>query len=323
MNPNENPDDDRSALPERPLTERVAAIVTTFHPGRALVPLVRSLVEQAGFVVVVDDGSGPSADAVLDAAHEAGAEIIRHERNRGIAAALDTGLAVAWVGPDDAPDFFVTFDQDSSIDERFIETLVGTAIAADAAGIPVGLVAPAHVEGLPSVATGSVRGFPVTRTPIQSGLLIPVATVRDIGDFTEELVIDGVDTDYGLRVARAGRQTVLSNEATLGHRLGTPFTPKIAGRPVSIAGEPLRLVVGAPFRYYYLLRNRILLNRMHGPRNRRWMLRATLADLRHCVIVLAFAPRRLARLTAMAVGVRDGWRGRGGRIPERLERRLG
>ena len=44
------------------------------------------------FVVVVDDGS---SDDTARVASEAGARVVRHERNRGKAAAMETGAAVA------------------------------------------------------------------------------------------------------------------------------------------------------------------------------------------------------------------------------------
>jgi rhamnosyltransferase len=314
------------------VTDDVAAVVTAFRPGSGLVELVQSLVAQTGRVVVVDDGSGPDADAVLAAAQTAGAEVVRHDGNRGIAAALNTGIAAAraaFTGPTDGADIdtntagsrhlagVVTFDQDSTVDPGFVATLVGTSRDAAGAGLRVGLVAPAHVEGLPSPVTGYDRGFVLGGTPIQSGLYIPLATLDRVGRFAEPLFIDGVDTDYAVRVADAGLVVVLATRAALGHSLGERHTPAVLGRP-----SPVSFVVSKPFRYYYLLRNRVLLNRMHGRRHRAWSIRETLGDLRHCAIVLVVAPGRMRRLRAMSAGLGDGWAGRTGRIPAALEARI-
>lgn len=302
------------------VSDDVAAVVTAFRPGPGLVELVRALAPQTARVVVVDDGSGPAADAVLEEARAAGAEVVRHTANRGIAAALNTGIAAdRAAGPLTA---VVTFDQDSAVDPAFVATLTATYRDAVGAGLRVGLVAPARVEGLPSPVTGYERGFVLGGTPIQSGLLIPTATSDRLGPFAEPLFIDGVDTDYALRAARAGLAVVLATGATLGHSLGERFTPRLFGRPVAVGGRPLAFVVSKPFRYYYLLRNRVLLNRMHGRRNRAWSVRETLGDLRHCAIVLVVAPGRRQRLTALAAGLRDGWAGRTGRIPAALESRI-
>ena len=58
-------------------------------PGHHLVPLIAA----AGVpVVVVDDGSGPSASPVLQEAASHGATVLRHSVNRGKGAALKTGF---------------------------------------------------------------------------------------------------------------------------------------------------------------------------------------------------------------------------------------
>ena len=302
------------------MTDDVAAVVTAFRPGAGLPALVRSLAAQTARVVVVDDGSGPSADAVLAAASAAGAQVVRHDGNRGIAAALNTGIAAARAlgeSPSGRLAAVVTFDQDSTVDDSFVAILLATSRDAAGAGLRVGLVAPARVEGLPSPVSGYERGFVLGGTPIQSGLLIPVATLDRVGRFAEPLFIDGVDTDYAVRVSEEGLVVVLATGATLGHSLGERHTPTVLGRRL-----PLSFVVSKPFRYYYLLRNRVLLNRMHGRRHRAWSIRETLGDLRHCAIVLVVAPGRARRLRAMSVGIRDGWAGRTGRIPADLEARI-
>ncbi|MFB2599273.1 glycosyltransferase [Herbiconiux sp. P17] len=312
------------------MTDDVAAVVTAFRPGAGLAGLVRSLAAQTARVVVVDDGSGPDADAVLDEARAAGAEVVRHAANRGIAAALNTGIAAARAARDPESDdadpgrlaALVTFDQDSTVDDGFVATLLGTYRDAAGAGLRVGLVAPARVEGLPSPVSGYERGFVLGGTPIQSGLLIPVATLDRVGRFADPLFIDGVDTDYALRTAAAGLVVVLATGAALGHSLGERHPVALLGRPLRLGGQPVSFVVSKPFRYYYLLRNRVLLNRMHGRRNRAWSIRETLGDLRHCAIVLVVAPGRMRRLTAMTAGLRDGWAGRTGRIPAALEGRI-
>ncbi|MCS5722046.1 glycosyltransferase [Herbiconiux sp. CPCC 203407] len=303
----------------------VAAVVTAYRPGDRLVPLVRALLAQAATVVVVDDtGGAPDAEGPLVEAEAAGARVVRHRSNRGIAAALNSGIAAARTPERGAsPRFVLTFDQDSAIGDDFVATLVATFEQAMAAGLPVGLVAPARIEGLPSQVTGYSRGFLLGTTPIQSGMLLPATTLDRVGGFAEPLFIDGVDTDYALRVAACGLRVLLADRATLGHSLGDRFHPALLTRLLALAGRPpIGLVVSRPFRYYYLLRNRVLLNRRHSRGALGWALRETLGDLRHCAIVLALAPGRTARLRAMAAGLRDGWASRTGRIPAPLERRL-
>ncbi len=50
------------------------------------------VVDDAASVVVVDDGSGPAADALLAKVRERGCTVLRHPVNRGKGAALKTGF---------------------------------------------------------------------------------------------------------------------------------------------------------------------------------------------------------------------------------------
>ncbi len=74
------------------MATRVAAVVPCKDESEriaATVAAVRAL-PQVGRVVVVDDGSG---DETAERARAAGADVVSHARNRGKAAALETGVA--------------------------------------------------------------------------------------------------------------------------------------------------------------------------------------------------------------------------------------
>ena len=70
-------------------------LVPAYEPDGRLVALVRHLVadEPRRPVVVVDDGSGDRYEGVFAAVERAGAEVVRHDVNRGKGRALRTGLA--------------------------------------------------------------------------------------------------------------------------------------------------------------------------------------------------------------------------------------
>jgi rhamnosyltransferase len=268
----------------------VAAVVPAYHPGPKLGALVRTLLAQTAHVVVVDDGS-PGTSVLMDAVAELGARVIRHETNRGIAAALNTGIRTALAG-DDVP-AVLTVDQDSEVPEGYVARLVKTWAKAEQSGVRVGVVAPQHVAGLPDQRAG--------RVPVQSGLLIPTATLRRVGEFDESLVIDGVDDDFALRCLDAGLALVVAQGVRLGHRLGETHN-------VAIAGRTITLTRSAPFRYYYLTRNRIRLVRRHGRRHPGWSARQIVGVGGHLGLVLAFDPGRADRLREAWRGTRDGLR---------------
>lgn len=80
------------AAPEAPLQlagYRVAALVPAFDCARTIADVVRGAALHCEHVLVIDDGS---SDGTAGIARAAGAEVIRHEVNRGKGAALRSGL---------------------------------------------------------------------------------------------------------------------------------------------------------------------------------------------------------------------------------------
>lgn len=299
------------------LDERVvAAVVPAFDPPGGLVDLVAGLVSQTARVVVVDDGStSPDTESILSACADGGALVVRRDTNVGIAGALNCAVAQArsqW--PELAA--ILTVDQDSRLEADHVRRLVAAWTTAEAAGIDVGLVGPERVEGLPSMVRAERHGVLLGREPVQSGLLVPGAVLHRVGSFDESLVIDGVDTDFFLRCLDAGAEVVIAAGVTVGHRLGTGHPVRVLGRPVALAGRPLVLTVSAPFRYHYLVRNRVRLVRRHGRRHPRWAVGQVVGLARHLALVLVFVPGRRARARESWHGLRDGLRDLGGRRPD-------
>ena len=77
-------------------------------------------------IVVIDDGS---TDRTSEVARSAGAEVIRHERNRGVGVAFATALNAAL---DWGADLLVTLDSDGQFDPRDIPALIAPALADEA-----------------------------------------------------------------------------------------------------------------------------------------------------------------------------------------------
>ncbi|MEP6629444.1 MAG: glycosyltransferase, partial [Lapillicoccus sp.] len=248
----------------------VAAVVPAYAPDAELVDLVADLVPQVDRVVVVDDGSPGLASADRwDACRAAGASVVAHETNRGIAAALNTGVREAL--SHGSVHAVLTVDQDSRVPPGFVAALVERWTAAADTGLRVGLVAPEQVTGLPAQRDG--------RPPIQSGQLVPVNTLTRVGDFDESLFIDGVDDDFALRCLDAGLAILVVPGLALGHRLG-------AGQRLRVAGRGVTLTRSAPFRSYYLARNRAVLVRRYARRHPGWAGSQVLGLGRHLAVML-------------------------------------
>jgi len=110
----------------------VVAVITAFQPGDALVRACEAVTGQVGAVVVVDDGSPEPSPRLLEACRALGAVVERHETNRGIGAALGTGIATARtilagvLEPGDEG-HVLTLDQDSAVEAGYVDALLAAA----------------------------------------------------------------------------------------------------------------------------------------------------------------------------------------------------
>lgn len=297
----ENPDNS-------PSDNGVVTVVSAFAPGASLVEAVRSAVGQSR-VVVVDDGSPTdgSVAATLAAVEGLGARVVRLPRNSGIGAALNAGIRDALADP--AASYVLTMDQDSTLPDGYVASLVSVADRARTAGIRVGSVAPEFAGGLRSNRRSELSGFVLAREPIQSGLLVPREVLEKLGLLDETLFIDGVDTEFFLRTTQEGARCLVAPGLSTGHQLGGTLTVDVLGRSIPVT-------VASTFRYYYQQRNLVVLLRRWARRRPGWAATAVGKHVRHVVITTVLAPGRRARLGELRAGLQDGLRGRTGRRPE-------
>lgn len=292
------------------LVKGVAGVVTAFRPSAELVDNVKTLLQQVSVVVVVDDGGGPGYDHIFDELEKIGAVVVRLEANSGIGAALNVGIRRAREIGD--LNYIVTVDQDSYLPLGYVEALRTAAADARAAGVEPGLISPSNIHGNPVKRAGSRNGISLGKEPIQSGLMVPLATFDAIGGFWDELFIDLVDTEYYFRALGAGLPTVLA-PAEFSHSLGTMVDARVLGLSVHTGGRSLKVRTAATWRYYYIFRNRILVGRRYAARYPLWVASGIWTDVRHLLVVTLLAPGRYGRLRSALRGLADGLRGRSGR----------
>lgn len=275
------------------MSRRIVAVATVFEPPPGTAMELESLGRQVSAVVVVDDGSQSPAEFP-------GMQVIRHRHNRGIAAALNTGVRAA---RDLGATHVLTVDQDSRFDDDYVEQLLAAWERAERQGLQPGAVGAVGFSGL------SHRGkwqdaVMVVPESIQSGTLFSVDALESIAGFDESLVIDGVDTDACLRLADHGYDVCVA-PVEFEHSLGSGHFVSILGRRVWSSGHP-------PFRRFYITRNGLLLLRRHARRHPRW---AAVSSRRLLVasVLAAGSPQQRA---AMRAGIKAAWHSRTGRIPE-------
>lgn len=129
--------------------ERVAAVIPAKDEAARIAATVQaaSRIAHVDLVIVVDDGSG---DATADLARSAGATVIRHPRNRGKAAAMESGAAEAerqdGDGPGDLPRALLFIDAD--LEQSALQTAALAApVLSGEADLTVAVLPPQRESG--------------------------------------------------------------------------------------------------------------------------------------------------------------------------------
>jgi rhamnosyltransferase len=293
----------------------VWAVVTSFRPDAGLIVAVGALRGQVDHVVVVDDGSGNESSAVLADIERGGAQVIRLSDNSGIARALNSGIRAALDGGADA---VVTFDQDSVVQSGFVSALLATRDAAHIVGRSHGPVVPQYFADVSQVHRVDDDGTLIARHAIQSGMLLDRELLAVVGLMREDFFIDLVDTEFELRCAAAARPTIAAAGLRLAHSLGRQYERRMFGRVVRLPGIPPVVTLSTPFRYYYRVRNRLVVNRTFWRSQFSWVARDTLLEVVHYANAWVLARPRRALWSLYAAAVRDARRHRMGRMPADL-----
>lgn len=305
------------STPESGNSHPVCGVVVIFHPESAFVQTLRTLVEECGRVVVVNNGSDAGLCARIT--EVPGVEVLTLSSNLGVAAALNRGAARA---RELGFARMVAFDQDSRPRAGMVRSLLATQKRFPHAAVVGPRIEDAVPGSRPYRWVRRHRRWPglfervdstggdlaeVTMM-VTSGSMVDLAVWASLDGFDESLFIDYVDTEYCLRVIRSGRMVAVSAEAVLEHRLGER-------RSQQVLGHDFRPTHHAAFRHYFMARNRIAVWKRHAFARPHWALFDAGFTAYNGFRVLAFEPDRWRKLKAMFLGTCDGLRGCSGPFP--------
>ena len=293
--------------------DKVAAVVVTFQPDLdRLSALLDATLPQVEHIYIVDNGDGKMLQALLPGRQRT--SLIALGENRGVGAAQNVGAQAA-IGA--GTNYILLLDQDSVPDPGMVSALRRALQALGDSGHRVAAVgprAPSRENPGAFVTFGWFRyrsTAPAERHPwvfcdllIASGSLIPASAFQEVGPMDESLFIDKVDTEWSIRAAACGYRLAGVPSAVLKHSVGE--------RTIRVWWFGWKhLPAHHPFRYYYIVRNCILICRRPYVG---WRWRT--ADIRQTIgVVFVFglaASASWLNLQMMMRGLVDGLRTRSG-----------
>jgi rhamnosyltransferase len=300
----------KSSAAQRPdKLSSISAVVVTYQPDAALLENLRRLVRQIPKVIVVDNGSdGATAKLVESAGTLAGVHLIRNGSNLGIATALNIGVRCALQS---GSKWIATFDQDSAIPEHYFDQLF-RAYEMCPRSQSVGMIVPG-VWAAPDAMTNKkhpvLPAWSFVRGAVNSGSLVKAEVFETAGFYDDALFIDYVDMDFCLRLQKCGFKILSATSVVLEHELGTKQTRNLLGFHLSFR-------IHTAWRYYYIMRNRLVLYRRYFAAFPRWALHDASWLLLELGRIFCLESGRGNKLSAVFRGMADGLRGKTGRHPE-------
>lgn len=298
----------------------IAAIVVLYRPdGDAVQGLIRSLEDQVDIIFAIDntprDELVPESELFLPNC-KVPLHYLAQGENIGIAAAQNIGIRKALAA---GASHIILFDQDSLPAAGMVEVLLAAEATLADRGSPVAAVGPVFIDerrGWVSPAVRysffGLRAIPVdlnnsaaveTHFLIASGCLIRASILSTVGVMREDLFIDWVDNEWGLRARNMGLLCYVVPQARMGHSVGDGV--------VSLWGK--RIHLHTETRNYYLVRNAIYLMRVRTM-GLRWKLSFLPRLPVYLLIYPLLAEDKLHHFATLLRAVHDGMCGRLGSI---------
>lgn len=282
----------------------VFSVIVTYNPDLVnLKKLIEKISSKFEFIILVDNFSKNQREIVFDSI-----EIVKLTKNFGIAAAQNIGIKKAIeLGAEN----ILFFDQDSSIDEDFIDNLYKDFISLKHVGHKIAAIGPQFIDKelgfyapalivnknglIDKVDIKNITEPKEVSIIISSGSLISVTALQDIGLMNEDFFIDYVDTEWCFRALDKGYKIYVSNKATMHHSVGDA-TIKLFG---------FTCPVHSAYRRYYRVRNLLLMRNIPHVK-KIWILKMLLNNILVQFLLIVTQKSRKEYLRFFIISIYDG-----------------
>jgi rhamnosyltransferase len=298
---------------------RFAVVVVTFHPDADALANLRVIAGSGARLFVIDNTPLPEVPEFEDLP---GTTVVRPGENIGLAAALNLGIRQA--GEEGFEDIFL-FDQDSRpLGDFFSNMLTFRRSSGREPGGAVLCVSDFYDRNTRTYARfplftrwtfrrrtcAKLRAEPARETvmAITAGSLLSYSGFVRTGPFREDYFIDGIDTEYCLRLGKLGFRTALNCRAAIDQALGNRMIRKFFGLT-------MRPSFHAAIRRYYESRNGLRTALKYLVDFPLYLPLFMAGIAQESLSILLYEPGKARKLGAQLAGLVHGLAGRGGRCP--------
>lgn len=241
---------------------RIGVVIIVFHPNARLLESKLKKLGNDVAVVVVDNTPNETINI-----EQANITYIPLYENTGIANAQNVGIGNLL---ERGCTHVVFFDQDSDFTEKYVRSIVDEYERISTVRKNLFLLGPTVINKTNGEEYRSVihsdkkadQGFIEKREIISSGSCVSVDKLNQVGVMDARLFIDYVDFEHCWRANSRGYVCGITQNVTLPHKVGNNELHFPHG---------YRVIISAPFRYYYQYRNWLWLCRK-GYVPRQWKI---------------------------------------------------
>lgn len=295
----------------------IAAIVVSFFPEDVVIDrLLSSLSSQVGHLILVDNGGGENAAAIIRAR---GVEIeyIKFEKNLGLGHALNVGFErAARIGVK----YVATFDQDSDPPADLVEKLMKFHEEIELKGIKCAAVGPVFFDRREAVKVyfpfyfeknGQIKSAVKNTWPddlvetdslITSGMLVRTDVWAQGVHYDDGLFVDYTDTEWCFRVRANGYKLYGCIQVEMGHAPSDSPPARVFG---------LSFFRYSPLRRFYYFRNTVKFC-LAPYVSWAWRRRLLMGLILRFFVNILIDKNKWFSLKMMLRGVFDGLRGKSG-----------
>jgi rhamnosyltransferase len=236
----------------------VSAVIVLYNPNLpSLRQNIFNLNSQVDHIFLVDNSISSNLSPLSNVINENTTYIFLGE-NLGIAKAQNVGIAKA---AGNKSEFILLLDQDSNPTPNLVKNLISDYKNVINNGISLAVIGAYPINSFNDKPYkprfNKYKAFEfnesilITSQVISSGSLIAIKNFYFVGEFKEELFIDGVDHEWCWRASTKGMKCAISTSSIIYHSLGEGDR-KLLG---------IRVSISSIFRIYFQYRNFIYLCR--------------------------------------------------------------
>lgn len=279
------------------VADNVYALVVLYNPPTDFWRYLREVLSNVfPFVVLIDN-----SESAWEGGNNLDSKRISYiplMANRGVAYALNYGVAAGWAS---GGDLVVCFDQDSRVANTF---LTDTFSVFDREFFNKNLYGAGYASTTPPcgqhVAGDGENLARRVKTIITSGMFISKTVYKKIGIFVDDYFIDSVDHEYCLRARSMGIDVFRGKYPIMTHTIGEKEGGYIPRH--------------SPVRKYYIFRNVIRTIFKYWNVEFLWACKQCFRLFVELLFVLIVEKDKIRKVSMMGLGIRDALRGVSGKF---------